>query len=153
MNINNMSNLISFGYSLLTGLLAGIIYDIFKALRHAKGEKNRLKQIADLLFWIVITILFFITVLKVSDGILRGFLFIGFFGGGGLYLLTISKFFYLMFLRIFKLIIQLVNEIIRIIKIPLVKIKLKYKIRNFLLRRKENKELRKKHWKLIRGKK
>lgn len=153
MNINNMSNLISFGYSILTGVLAGIIYDMFKALRHAKKERKRLKYIGDLLFWVIITILFFITIVKVSDGILRGFLFIGFFGGGGLYLLTISKYFYFIFLRIFKLIIQLVNEIIGIIKIPFVKIKLKHKIKRIFSSRKEQKELRKKHWKLIRGKK
>ena len=153
MILNNIDNLNSFGYSILTGILAGIIYDLFKAFRYAKAEKKRFKYIGDLVFWGIITIGFFIIMAKVSDGLLRGFLFIGFFGGGSLYLLTLSNWTFPIFLNIFKLIIQLFNEIIRIVKIPFRKMKIKIRLKNFLLARKEMKESRKRQWKLIRRKK
>lgn len=153
MLLNNVDNLTSFGYSILTGILAGLIYDLFRAFRYTRKPRKKLKYIEDLIFWFIVTIIFFVTTVKLSDGILRGFLFIGFFAGGVLYFLIASKYFFLLFSKIFKLIIQLINEIIRIIKMPFVKLKIKKKIKGILLMRKEMKAKRKKHWKSIRGKK
>lgn len=155
MILNNMDNLTSFGYSILTGILTGIIYDMFKAFRYSKKprEKDRFKYIEDLLFWLIATIIFFTTAIKTSDGVLRGFLFIGFFVGGALYFLIGSKYVFGAFLRFFKLIIQSINEIIRIIKMPFEKLMIKKRVKRILSIRKQMKAERKKHWKIIRGKK
>lgn len=151
--LNNIDNLTSFGYSIFTGILAGLIYDVLRAFRHSHQARYNFKYIGDIIFWIVITILFFLTTVKLSDGILRGFLFIGFFSGGALYFLTISRFLYTLLLSIFSLIIHLINEIIDIIKIPFMKLRIKNRLKKILLIRQEIKAERKKHWKFIRGKK
>lgn len=151
--IDNTENLIIFAYSIVAGLLAGIIYDGIRAFRYTKKPGKKLKYIEDLLFWFIITILFFIFSVRISDGILRGFLYIGFFAGGSLYFLLGSKYLFPIFHRIFQLIIYLINEIIKILKTPFVKFKLKRRLKRLLLMRKEMKAERKKHWKSIRGKK
>lgn len=151
--LNNIENLTSFGYSILTGILGGILYDIFRAFRYTRKPRKKLKYIEDLVFWFMTTILFFLISFRISDGILRGFLFIGFFAGGTLYFLIISKYIFAIFIRIFKLIIQSINEIMKILKIPFVKLNLKKKIKQILLMRKEMKAERKKLWKSIKGKK
>lgn len=153
MLLNNLDNLTSFGYSILTGIFAGMIYDLFRAFRYTKKSREKLKYIGDLIFWFIITILFFVITVRISDGILRGFLFIGFFSGGALYFLLGSKHIFSIFLKIFKLIIQLINEIIKVIKIPFVKLKIKKRMKRMRLMRKEMKAERKKHWQSIRGKK
>ena len=153
MTLNNMDNLTSFGYSILTGILAGIIYDLLRAYRYTRKPRKRFKYVEDIIFWFIITILFFITIVNISDGVLRGFLFIGFFAGGTLYFLMASKYIFSIFLKIFKLIIHLINEIIRILKIPFDKLKIKNRIKRIFLMRKEMKAKRKKHWNTIRGKK
>lgn len=151
--LNNTDNLISFGYSILTGIIAGILYDIFRAFRYTWKARKNLKYIGDLVFWFLVTIFFFLISLRILDGILRGFLFIGFFAGGTFYFLTISKYIFPIFKRIFKLIIQSINEIIKIFKIPFDKLKLRRKIKKVISMRKEMKAERKKHWKSIKGKK
>lgn len=151
--INNTDNLIIFGYSILTGILAGIIYDVLRAFRYSRKAGQKLKYIEDLLFWFIVTIFFFIFSVRSSDGILRGFLYIGFFAGGTLYFLTGSKYIFPLFHKIFKLIIQSINEIIKIVRIPFLKLKLKRRLKKLILMRKEMKSERRKHWKSIRGKK
>lgn len=151
--INNTDNLIIFGYSILTGILAGIIYDLFRAFRYSRKPGKKLKYIEDLLFWFIVTILFFVFSVRTLDGILRGFLYIGFFAGGTLYFLIGSKYIFPLFNKIFKLIIQSINEIIKILKIPFLKLKLKRRLKRLILMRKEMKIERRKHWKSIRGKK
>lgn len=148
--INNIDNLTSFGYSILTGILAALIYDSFRAFRYIHEPRKAFKYIGDIIFWIIITNLFFLTVLKLSDGVLRGFLFIGFFSGGILYLLTLSRLMYKLFIKIFSLIIQLFNEIIEVIKFLFMKLKINNRLKKILEMSKESKTERKKHWKTIR---
>jgi len=59
---------------------------------------------------------------KTTDGILRGFVFLGCFSGGLIYMLLLSKYFLAIFILIFKLIFGLISEIIRILIHPFVKI-------------------------------
>lgn len=153
MILDNIDNLISFGYSILTGIISAVVYDSFRAFRYTSKARHRLKYSGDIVYWLFITIFFFIIMVKLSDGILRGFLFIGFFSGGLLYFLTASEFIFYLFLKIFKLIFQSLNEIMGLIKRPFVKLKIKSRFKKILLAKAEMKAQRKKHWKIIRGKK
>ncbi len=81
--------LISFYFGIFTALL----FDIFRVLRKTFAHKNFLVQIEDLLFWLIVTFLFYYIFLHRNNGEIRFYLLLGFLLGFLLFLLTISKFF------------------------------------------------------------
>jgi spore cortex biosynthesis protein YabQ len=120
MDIDVMSDLITFGVSILSGILIGILFDLYRAFRYFSKPKGILSYIEDFLFWIIVGVLFFLLLVSTTDGVLRGFVFIGSFSGGLLYLLTLSSRILSLFISIFKLILNAINEIIKLIKMPFV---------------------------------
>ena len=117
-----MGDLISFGISILSGLLIGIIFDVYRGFRYYSNPKKVLSTIEDFLFWVLIGILFFLLLVQITDGVLRGFVFIGAFSGGLVYMLIISKFIYPIIILIYKLILEMISEIIRLLTYPFRKI-------------------------------
>lgn len=115
MEIDIMSDVVSLGFSIMVGMLIGVIFDLYRTLRYFSNPNKILTYIEDLLFWTIITVIFFVFLVEATDGILRGFIFIGCFIGGLFYLLCLSKFIYTFFIFILKLILEGVSEIINII--------------------------------------
>jgi len=113
-----MEDIASFGVSILMGLFIGVLFDLYRTFRYFSKPKKILSYIEDLLFWIIIVLIFFMLLVKTTNGILRGFIFIGFFCGGMLYMLLLSKFLLSVFIMIFKLILEAISEIIKIIVYP-----------------------------------
>lgn len=132
MEINIMGDFISFGTSILIGAFIGVLFDLYRTFRYFTKPSKLMSYIEDLLFWIIIVIIFFIMLVKTTDGVLRGFIFIGSFGGVGLYLLTLSRIFLLFFIFIFKLIIEVISEIMKLIFYPFRKTITKIKIHKLL---------------------
>lgn len=116
-----MQDLAALGFSILIGIFMGLIFDLYRTLRYFSNPKKILTYIEDLLFWLIIIIIFFALLLKTTDGILRGFVFIGCFCGAIIYLLLFSKFIFSFFIFILKLILEGISEIIKIIIGPLSK--------------------------------
>src|SRR5690554_5686190 len=120
MEIDVMGDLIAFGVSILSGFFIGVLFDLYRTFRYFSKPKGILSYIEDFLFWIIIGILFFFLLVSTTDGMLRGFIFIGSFCGGMIYLLVLSKRFFPIFIFIFELILEVISEIIKVIKMPFV---------------------------------
>lgn len=100
------------------GLIAGLVYDIYRVIRYFFKPKKIFTIIEDLLFWIGIATIFVYIINKSSWGQLRGYMFIGFFLGGLIYLKILSKILFPLWVNIFKGIDFIIKGICHIIKLP-----------------------------------
>lgn len=123
MDFNIRGETIVFLASINTGLIAGMIYDVYRVFRYYSKPKKILSFIEDLIFWLLISIVFFFTLIKTTEGVIRGFLFFGFLLGLGIYFKLISKYIFIIIKGIIRLILDLINEILKIITFPYKKLK------------------------------
>lgn len=123
MDFNIRSETIIFLASINTGLIAGMIYDVYRVFRYYSKPKKILSFIEDLIFWLIISLVFFFTLIKTTEGILRGYLFVGFILGIGIYFKLVSKYIFSLIKGIIQLILDLINEILKIIIFPIRKLK------------------------------
>lgn len=105
MHINNLEQLTNFIYFIITGMVLGIVFDIFRILRKSFKTSDLVTNIEDILFGIITGIVLLFTIFLFNSGELRLYLFLGIIFGIILYLLLISKYF-----------IKINVEIIKIIK-------------------------------------
>lgn len=110
----------NFGWTMLVGLIMGIIFDFFRALRRKGNTKNIMVYIQDILFWIIIAIIIIVSSFIINDGELRGYMLLGYLLGTTFYVLLFSKyvkgFFGLIFDGIEKGFSFIFSPIIRILK-------------------------------------
>ena len=123
-----MGDLITFGISISSGIFMGAVFDFYRTVRRFSKPKGILSYLEDLIFWIIIGVIFFGLLVNTTDGILRGFVFIGVFFGFLLYMALLSNHILPLFISIFKLILDAFNEIMKIIKKPFGKIILLLKV-------------------------
>ncbi|NLW39463.1 MAG: spore cortex biosynthesis protein YabQ [Tissierellia bacterium] len=109
--------------SIYGGLISGLAYDIYRTTRYYFKPKKIATLLEDLLFWIGLSLIFFYILNKSSGGSLRGYMFIGFFIGGLIYLKILSKLLFPLWLKLFKGIIILIRYIMKIIKLPFIRTK------------------------------
>jgi len=109
--------------SFYAGLISGIIFDLYRVIRYFYKPKKVATVIEDLLFWIGVGLIFFYILNKSNWGQLRGYIFIGFFLGGIIYLNILSRVLFPIFIKIFKRISITIKGIIYILKFPFIKIK------------------------------
>jgi len=96
----------------LTGVVIGILFDIFRIFRKTIKTHNILTYIEDILFWILTGLLVLYNIWYFNDGEIRIYMFLGIILGTLIYMSTLSKFVILIFSTILEL-------IIKILKIPL----------------------------------
>lgn len=120
--IDVMDELYIFLIAINYGLILGGMFDFYRAFRYFSKPKKFLTAIEDLLFWIIITSIIFIFLLNKTDGIIRGFVILGFAIGYIFYIKVISKYSYFLIKKILELIFGLISEIIKIISYPLKKL-------------------------------
>lgn len=109
--------------SIYAGLLIGLAYDFYRVIRHYLKHKRIVAGIGDLLFWIVVAIIFFYIINKSNWGELRGYIFFGTFLGCITYFKVLSKILYTLIMKLFKGIIIIVKGFIGTLKMPFLKIK------------------------------
>lgn len=107
-----------FGWSILTGAVLGVLFDLFRGLRW-EGIKDIWVYIQDVVFWIVTALIIIVSAFLMNQGEIRGYMLIGYLLGAGFYLLTISKY----ILGIFKFINKKVRQFFNLIFINIKKIK------------------------------
>lgn len=76
---------------ILTGILIGILFDIFRILRKSFKTSDLVTILQDILFWILAGVLFAYTVFKFNNGEIRSYVFLGVTLGLTIYLLLFSK--------------------------------------------------------------
>lgn len=81
----------TFLFSVILGLGLSFLYDIFKIIRRVKKPKAITVFILDVLYFLIITVIFFCFFLLRTNGELRGFCFVGAAIGFALFSLTFSK--------------------------------------------------------------
>lgn len=104
--------------SIYAGLIAGLIYDIYRANRYYLKPKKIVTLIGDFIFWVGIALIFFYILNRSNWMELRGYIFIGFFLGGFIYLKGLSQIFLPILIKLFKKIGFVFRKIIGIINIP-----------------------------------
>lgn len=95
----------------INGLLIGILFDIFRILRKSFKTSDFITYIQDILFWTLTGFLIIFSIYKFNSGEIRIFVFAGLLLGIIFYLLTISKYFITINVKI----ITFISKILKII--------------------------------------
>ena len=103
----------------VVGILIGIIFDFFRALRKNFKTNNIIIYIEDILFFIIIGALFLKSVLIFSFGEIRFYIFIAIIFGIITYVLTIEKICMIIFETFLYSIKKIILILITILKIPI----------------------------------
>lgn len=93
MYTNNIEQLTSFIYFILTGILLGIIFDIFRISRRTIKTSDFFTNLEDVLFGLIAGIIILFSIFNFNNGELRLYIFIGLSIGIILNMLFISKYF------------------------------------------------------------
>lgn len=75
----------------LTGIIIGIIYDIFRVLRKSFKTSDIITYFEDILFWIITGILILYNIWFFNNGEIRIFMFLGILIGILIYILILSN--------------------------------------------------------------
>lgn len=102
----------------ISGLLSGVLFDIFRVSRKAFKIPNILVYIEDVLFWILTGAIVLFTIFTFTDGQIRLYMILVMILGAFIYLITVSKYFIIINTKI----INLIKSIIKLLILPFKKI-------------------------------
>ena len=119
-NLHQLNNLI---YFIFTGMLLGVIFDIFRVLRISFKTSDIITNIQDIFFGIITGCIILVSVFLFNNGELRLYIFIGIGIGIIMYVLLFSKCFIKVNTNIIKFIKKMVALIIQPIIILLKNVK------------------------------
>lgn len=105
-----MSEIYIFSLFILTGIIIGILFDVFRIFRKNFKTIDSITYIQDFLFWILTGIILLYSIFAFNNGELRGYIFIGIILGIFLYMLILSK----LFIKISSKIIRLMKKILSV---------------------------------------
>lgn len=98
----------------ISGLLIGVLFDIFRVSRKAFKIPNILVYIEDVLFWILTGAITLFTIFTFTDGQIRLYMILIMILGTFIYLITISKYFIIINTKI----INLIKSIVKLLVLP-----------------------------------
>lgn len=97
------------GIFIINGILVGVIFDIFRILRKSFKTPDWLTLIEDILVWQIVSAMIIYSIFIFNNGQIRIYFFIGIVIGIILYLLTISKIFIVINVKILNIIKKTIN--------------------------------------------
>lgn len=109
----------SFFTYLISGMIIGIFFDVFRILRKSFHTPDIITYIEDILFWLFTGAFLIVVLFKFEDGQIRFYNIVGLFIGIIIYMLSISKFFIKINVAIITFIKDIVYKIIKIILYPI----------------------------------
>ncbi|NMB28023.1 MAG: spore cortex biosynthesis protein YabQ [Tissierellia bacterium] len=104
--------------SLYGGLIAGLVYDIYRVIRRFFKPKKIVTIIEDFIFWVSIALIFFYILNKSNWAELRGYIFLGFFAGGFIYLKILSKILFSFLIKLFNGLGLILKRTMEVIVLP-----------------------------------
>lgn len=104
--------------SIFGGIIAGLIYDIYRAIRYYSKPNKFIGYIQDFLFWLIISCVFFYTLIKVNWGEIRGYILLGFSIGVIVYIIAFSKYIYPIGVKTIGIIKKTIKKTIYILVYP-----------------------------------
>ena len=93
---------------ILTGIVIGVLFDIFRIIRRSFKTPDFLTYIEDILFWLLTGIILLFTIFTFNNGEIRLYIFVSLLFGLTIYLLTLSK----LFIKINVKIIGIIKKIV-----------------------------------------
>jgi len=105
--------------TVIGGIAIAFLYDLFRIFRKAVKPGNAATFFQDLLYWLIVALIMFLTVYYSNDGELRGYLFIGALVGVILYALLLSRIIMDSALFIIKIIGKIFKAIVYIVSYPI----------------------------------
>lgn len=100
---------------ILTGVVIGILFDIFRILRKSFRTPDILTYIQDFTFWILSGLILLYSIFKFNNGELRAYVFFGIILGVFIYMLLLSKHIINFFVKLISIIKSAVRYPIRIL--------------------------------------
>ena len=113
------SELIIFSSFFICGIILGIIFDFFRAMRRFLHKGVFPVAVTDISFWTVSTCIFAYCVFYINDGLLCTFVIAGFLLGIVLYFLSVSCLIFNMFFKIIDILSKFLNLFFKILLTPL----------------------------------
>ena len=101
------------------GIIAGFIYDIYRTIRYFSKPSKFITYLEDLLFWTIISSIFFYILIKINWGEIRGYIILAFLLGVIIYTKIFSKFIYPFCIKGGRIVNKIVQRIICLILYPL----------------------------------
>lgn len=95
----------------LTGVIIGVLFDIFRILRRTIKTSNIITYIEDVLFWILTGLLILYNIWYFNNGEIRIFMFLGIIIGVLIYMSTISSI-------LIKIFTKLLQTVIKVLELP-----------------------------------
>ncbi|WP_297136279.1 spore cortex biosynthesis protein YabQ [Terrisporobacter sp.] len=99
-----------FYLTLYGGIVIGLLFDFYRSLRRNFKVVRKISFLFDLIFWILITVVIFITINTLEKFDLRYYHFVALFLGFALYYYTISKYVFIVFNKIISFITSLFKK-------------------------------------------
>ena len=110
---------------IITGIVIGILFDIFRILRKSFKTTDFITYLEDIIFWILTGCIMLFSIFIFNNGEIRSYVFIGIAIGIISYMLIISRFFVKISVSIIKFIKKILSYPIKLIKNIFTKIILK----------------------------
>ena len=106
----------------ISGIIIGLFFDIFRVLRRSFKTSDLITYVEDIIFWICTGLFILLVLFKFSNGQIRSYTIIGLALGVIIYILTISKYFIKINVKIVTFIKGIVLKISKLILIPIKKV-------------------------------
>lgn len=104
------SQLIDFIEFVIIGAIIGAVFDFFRAYRKVKKTNTALVITQDILFFLIVTVIIIISIIKLLDSQIRFYIFIALIIGLSMYFCVLSKIvmsIYIAFIKMFKQIVKM----------------------------------------------
>ena len=103
---------------IISGIIIGIFFDIFRILRKSFHTSDIITYIEDIIFWIITGIFLIFIIFKFTDGQIRLYNIAGLICGCTIYMIFISKFFIKIHVKILLFVKKVISSIFEIVLIP-----------------------------------
>ena len=104
---------------ILSGIIIGIFFDVFRVLRKSFKTSDLVTSIEDFIFWLLTGAFLLYVIFKFNNGEIRAYIFLGLGVGIGTYILLFSKHFININVKIVNLLKLIVSKITMILLLPL----------------------------------
>lgn len=116
-SVSSQFNLLIF--SLLAGVITGILFDLYRVIRGFEDLNRIITFIEDTLFWVFTSIIIFIFLLYTNSAYMRGYVYLSIAVGIIIYMSFVSKYFIKMQYKVIKRIAKLIRISFNIIFYPI----------------------------------
>ena len=99
-----------------SGMIIGIFFDIFRVLRKSIKTSNLITYIEDTIFWIIVGFFLIWEIFTISYGELRSYIFIGLIIGLVIYMISVSKYFIKINVKIITYVKKIILKILNVLK-------------------------------------